>query len=135
MKTYNLFISHSWTYKAFYDNLIRLLDEKPYFKYRNYSVPRDNPIHGTTSDTALRGAIKNQMHPCGVVIILAGVYATYSKWINIEIELARSGFVHSKPIIAIEHLGSEKTSQPVKNAASKIVKWNTDSIVRAIREL
>ena len=38
-----------------------------------------------------------------------------------------------KTIIAIEPWGSEKTSTVVKNAADKIVKWNTDSIVDAIR--
>ena len=38
-----------------------------------------------------------------------------------------------KKIIAIEPWGSEKTSVVVKHAADKIVKWNTDSIVKAIR--
>ena len=38
-----------------------------------------------------------------------------------------------KTIIAIEPWGSEKTSAVVKKAANKIVKWNTDSIVDAIR--
>ena len=38
-----------------------------------------------------------------------------------------------KTIIAIEPWGSEKTSMTVKNAADKIVKWNTDPIVDAIR--
>ena len=51
-------------------------------------------------------------------------------WINIEIELAKS---MNKKIIAIEPWGSERTSSVVKTAAYKIVKWNTDSIVSAIR--
>ena len=75
------------------------------------------------------------MAPVGVVLILAGVYATYSKWINIEIDLAERGFNQPKPIIAIEPWGSEKTSVRVKQAADRIVKWNTESIVNAIREL
>ncbi len=54
----------------------------------------------------------------------------YGKWINIEIELAKS---MNKKIIAIEPWGSERTSAVVKNAADKIVRWNTDSIVSAIR--
>jgi len=41
------------------------------------------------------------MAPCGVVLILAGVYASYSKWIDIEIDLAQDEFTFSKPIIAI----------------------------------
>ncbi|OPY56750.1 MAG: hypothetical protein A4E55_01950 [Pelotomaculum sp. PtaU1.Bin035] len=43
--TYNLFISHSWTYSDAYDKLIGLLNSDPYFSYKNYSVPKDDPIH------------------------------------------------------------------------------------------
>ena len=80
-------------------------------------------------------AIKHHMLPCGVILVLAGVYATYSKWIKKEIALAQRGFVNRKPIVAIEPWGSERTSTVVKEAADRIVKWNTDSIVEAIREL
>ena len=75
------------------------------------------------------------MAPTGAVLILAGVYATYSRWINEEIELAQSGFAVRKSIIAIEPWGSEHTSTRVKKAADRIVGWNTESVVRAIREL
>ena len=129
--TYNLFISHSWAYSDAYDRLIDLLDAKAYFSYRNYSVPKNDPIHHANNDWQLRTAIKAQMQPASCVLILAGVYATYSKWINIEIELAKS---MGKPIIAIQPWGAEKTSIVVKKAANEIVSWNTDSIVNAIRK-
>ena len=127
---YNLFISHSWAYSDQYSGLIRLLDSKPYFQYRNYSVPKNDPIHNAGSDYQLRRAIEAQMRPASCVLILAGVYSTYSKWINIEIELAKQ---LGKKIIAVEYWGSERTSAVVKNAADEVVRWNTDSIVRAIR--
>lgn len=131
--TYNLFISHSWAYGDAYDKLIVLLDSKGgYFPYKNYSVPRNDPIHNAPNQVALRAAIERQIRPASVVVILAGVYSTYSKWINVEIELAKQ---LGKPIIAIEPWGSEKTSKVVKDAADKIVKWQTDSIVNAIREI
>jgi len=63
------------------------------------------------------------------------VYASYSKWIDIEIDLAQDEFTFSKPIIAIAPWGSERTSTVVKNAADRIVKWQTDSVVEAIRDL
>lgn len=127
---YNLFISHSWAYGDAYDKLIRMLDSDRYFKYKDYSVPKNNPIHNAPYDYQLRAAIKNQMQHASCVLILAGVYATYSKWINIEIQLAKE---MNKPIIAIEPWGSEKTSLIVKNNANKIVRWNTSSIIGAIR--
>lgn len=128
--TYNLFISHSWAYTDAYDKLVNMLGSKAYFSYKNYSVPKDDPIHNSPNTALLKQAIKAQMQPASCIIILAGVYSTYSKWISIEIELAQ---LMSKKIIAIEPWGSEKTSSIVKNAADKIVKWNTDSIVDAIR--
>lgn len=127
---YNLFISHSWTYSHTYDNLIGLLDSAPYFYYKNYSVPKDNPIHNAPYDYQLRAAIRNKMQHSSCVLILAGVYSTYSKWINIEIQLAQE---MGKKIIAIEPWASAHTSTVVKNAAHEVVKWNTSSILRAIR--
>ena len=75
------------------------------------------------------------MAPSQVVLILAGVYATYSKWINIEIDLALRGYLNSKPIIAIRPWGNERISEPVRQAADRIVGWNTESVVQAIRDL
>ena len=130
-----MFISHSWSYSDAYKKLIYLLNSRIYFRFCNYSVPRDDPIHSANTDIQLKQAIRNQMSYSSVVLILAGVYATYSRWINIEINLAERGFNSPKPIIAIEPWGSEKTSAQVKQAADRIVRWNTESIVKAIREL
>lgn len=126
---YNIFISHSWSYPNQYEGLIRLLNRNPYFKFRDYSVPKDDPIHNAFSDYALRVAIRHQMQYASCVIILAGVYSTYSKWINIEIQLAKE---MNKPIIAVEPWGAERTSAVVKNAAWATVGWNSDSIIKAI---
>lgn len=128
--TYNLFISHSWNYSDTYDGLVNLLNAKPYFDYKNYSVPKNDPIHNAPYDYQLKAAIRNQMQHASSVLILAGVYSSYSKWINIEIQLAQE---MGKKIIAIEPWGAERTSIVVKNAADETVRWNTDSIVRAIR--
>lgn len=128
--TYNLFISHSWTYGDAYDKLVNMLNNAPNFNYKNYSVPKNDPIHNAPYDYQLRAAIRNQMQHASCVLVLAGVYATYSKWIKIEIELAQE---MGKKIIAIEPWGSERTSTVVKNAADITAGWNTSSIVRAIR--
>ena len=133
MRTHNLFISHSWSYIDHYGRLVELLRNRPYFSFRNYSVPKDDPVHTDGTARELRAAIRRKMAPCGVVLILAGVYATYSKWINEEIDLAKQDFRIPKPIVAIEPWGSQRTSVPVKHAADRIVKWNTNSIVTAIR--
>lgn len=66
------------------------------------------------------------------MLILAGVYSSYSKWINKEIDIAKN--VYNKPIIAVQPWGAERTSKNVKDNADKIVNWNSSSIVDAIRE-
>ncbi|MGL5382802.1 MAG: TIR domain-containing protein [Culicoidibacterales bacterium] len=127
---YNLFISHSWTYDSEYNRLTNLLDSHGYFRYKNYSVPKNDPIHNANNDTQLRAAIRRQMQPASCILILAGVYSTYSKWINIEIELAKE---MNKRIIAIEPWGAQRTSSVVKKSADVCVKWQGISIIEAIK--
>ena len=129
---YNLFISHSWNYSDAYEKLVDLLDNHPYFSYRNYSVPRQEAliIRGSNYRAQLKSKIRNQMYFCNVIIILSGVYASYSNSIQLEIEVAQELV---KPIIAIAPWGADKTSSVVNEAADTIVRWNTSSIVDAIR--
>lgn len=131
LKNYRLFISHSWTYGDAYEKLTKFFDEHSNFKWINYSVPKNDPIHDAPNETALYNAIKDQISPVNCVIILAGVYSTHSKWIKKEIEISKEVF--SKPIVAVEPWGSEKTSQIVKDNADAIVKWQSQSIVDAVR--
>lgn len=131
LKTYKLFIGHSWAYGDAYDKLVKFFNEHPNFSWVDYSVPKNDPIHNAPNETALYNAIKDQMQFTNCVVIMAGVYSTYSKWINKEIEIAKKVF--SKPIVAVEPWGSERTSIVVKNAADEIAKWQSSSIVSAIR--
>lgn len=132
LKTYKLFISHSWAYGDAYEKLVKFFNEHPNFSWVDYSVPRNDPIHNAPSENALYAAIKNQMQFVNCVVMLAGVYSTHSKWINKEIEIAKKVF--SKPLIAIQPWGAERTSQVVKDNADAIVKWQSTSIVSAIRQ-
>jgi len=133
-KTYNIFISHSWSYSDAYEKLIALLEKRPYFKFRDYSVPKDDPIHDAPTSQELYDAIKQQMAPCHVVLVMAGVYATYSIWIRREITIAKTEFHVPKPVIAIKPWRQTNISQFVRENADEIVAWNTDSIVEAIRK-
>jgi len=73
-KTHNLFISHSWAYSDNYDKLVKKLKERPHFFFKDYSVPKNDPIHTKGTDKELYESIKRQISPCGVIIMLAGVY-------------------------------------------------------------
>lgn len=130
MQTFHLFISHSWNYSDAHDNLIKLLTAHPTFDFKNFSVPPHNPIIGAQTDKQLEEAIENKIRPCSAVLIMAGMYSTYSKWINKEIEIAQR---LGKVIIAIKPFAAERTSTVVKDAAHAECAWNTNSIVNAIK--
>ena len=131
--TYHIFISHSWSYKDAYDRLVGLLNERGYFPFKDYSVPKDDPIHDAPNQTVLYNAIKDQISHASVVLIMAGVYASYSKWIDKEIRIAKVEFAFPKPIIAVKPWAQTNLSQLVQDNADEIVGWNTESIVSAIR--
>ena len=131
LKTYRLFISHSWAYGDAYDKLVSFFAEHSNFSWVDYSIPKDDPVHDANNDKQLYDAIKYKIQLVNCVVILAGVYSTYSKWINKEIEISKSVF--SKPLIGVEPWASEKTSKVVKDNADEIVKWQSSSIVSAIR--
>ncbi len=121
-----IFISHSWKYDD-YDKLVTLLDGRTYFDFQESSVPATDPLFG--SDKAVWSAIENKISWCQVVLLTAGVHATYSGSIKREIDLARS---FNKPIIAVVPFGAERTSSLVGHA-TEVVGWRADSIVAAIR--
>ena len=134
-KTYNIFISHSWTYDKHYQQLLNLLNQDENFNFKNYSVPKDDPIHNAEDEAELYDAIKNKISSCSVVLMLTGKYSTYSKWINKEIKIAEDEFTSKKSIIGVEYWGAKQTSKPVKDAADELVKWQSKSIIDAIKKI
>lgn len=131
LRDYELFISHSWTYSDAYESLTAKLNEFPNFAWSDHSVPKKDPIHTNGTDKELYEAIYRKIIGCSCVLILAGVYAIYSKWIDKEIEISKK---LNKPIIAIEPWGAERTSNKVKDSADVVVSFYSSSIISAIRE-
>ncbi len=131
LTNYRLFISHSWSYRDAYEKLVGFFNEHPNFKWSDYSVPKNDPIHNAPTKQELYEAISNKIMLVNCVVILAGVYSTYSEWINKEILIAKH--MYNKPIIAVEPWAAERTSSIVKENATEIVKWQSASIVDAIR--
>lgn len=133
LKTYDLFLSHSWKYNDDYYRLESLLLKARFFKWRNYSVPIHRPLIDPNSPVSVRqleGLIHNQVKPANCVLIIGGMDACYSEWVQKEIEIAQYYF---KPILAIYPIGNVRMPKVVKDAAIELVSWRTESIVSAIR--
>lgn len=130
LKNYRLFISHAWRYHDGYDRIIKFLDDAPYFQYSNYSVPSAKRFESMCV-AKLKEELQDQIRPTQCVLVLGGVYVSYSSWIQYEINYAKS---LGKPIIGIKPWSSQRTPQAVSQAANILVGWNTDSIIGAIRD-
>lgn len=128
---YRLFISHAWHYSEGYERAIKFLNGANNFIYTNYSVPVSKAFIGLNS-YQLGEQLKAQIRPVQCVVILAGMYVSHSAWIQFEIDFAKS---LGKPILGIIPYRAIRTPQAVSNAATKMVSWNSSSIVEGIRAI
>lgn len=130
LKNYHILISHSWDYNDHYEKIVEWLNDAKYFDWSNYSVPLSNPIDAK-SKTELMDKLEKRISCCSCVIILSGMYVSYSDWINFEIDTAME---MGKPIIGVEPWGNERVPQKVATCADIIVGWNSSSVVNAVRD-
>lgn len=108
LKTYDLFISHAWKYNYGYYRLEKILKEAPFFKWRNYSVPVHDPLidpNTPAGKSKLIEELDQQIKPVNCVLVLAGMYAAHSDWIEQEIKIANK---YNKPIIGVKPWGQER---------------------------
>lgn len=131
LKTYVGFISHAWKYHDEYMRLEAMLKSAPLFTFHNASVPRTNCIPPPRTTAKLQSALDEQIRISNVVLILSGMYAAHSDWVNTEINIAAS---YQKPIIGVIPWGQKMIPKIVQDASKEMVHWQTESIVAAIRK-
>jgi hypothetical protein len=129
---YAVFISHSWDYDQEYARLVNLLRKADRFDFRNYSVPQDEKFDTATDDELEEVLREKQIKPASVVVVLAGLYSTHSKWIGKEVRIAKT---EGKPILGVKPWGNNRTSSYVSRHADEMVGWNSSSVVDAVRDL
>lgn len=128
-KLYNLFISHAWGYDFQYQTVVNWLDGSN-LNYRNYSVPKHDPLHAHNK-SQLEKDLTNQIKPASCIIIISGMYAAYSDWIEYEIhEAVRMG----KYIIGLRPWGAQRVPQIIERYADEMIGWNSESLIRAIKD-
>lgn len=130
LKTRMLFISHAWKREEHYLKIVEWFDGATNFSWKNCSVPSTDALPDKTSAGLSAGMIR-QISPAQGVIILAGMYAAHSAWIDYEINQAvRMG----KTIIGVRPWGQERVPLNVQNAANVMVGWNSASVIQAVRD-
>ena len=131
LKTRMIFISHAWTYNEDYWTIIKWFNEESNFSWKNCSVPSHDALPDKTSK-GLSAGMTRQISPAQGVILIGGMYAAHSDWIDYEInEAVRM----SKLIIGIRPWGQERVPLTMQNAATIMVGWNRASLIQAVRDL
>lgn len=133
-RRYGRFISHAWDYTGEYEGLVNLLNSDRSFLWNDLSVPEASPLPALAqlprSYRHLVKQIDERISKSDCLLVLAGMYATHSRWIQSEIEAAKD---FRKPIIGVQPRGNERFPKEVTHAADEMAGWNAASIISAIR--
>ncbi|HDL7359432.1 TPA: TIR domain-containing protein [Yersinia enterocolitica] len=129
-KNYTVFVSHSWDYDKQLSNLKSLIEKNSTITIDYSEVTVDAPIDSEDS-AYIRRVLKNRIISSDVFLVMAGMYTSYSDWMQWEIETAKK---NSIPIIAVKPRGAERIPLIIQNNADVIVGWNSSTIVNNIIE-
>lgn len=128
-KDYKIFISHSWKYPDDLTRLRNLLNQRGYFNVEFQEASHEEPINSANS-AYIKQVLKKKILNSDVVLAISGIYASYSDWIAWEVLTSHQNNV---PIIGVAPWGQERISSTVTQYSIVDVRWNTESIVNAIR--
>jgi len=129
-KTRMLFISHAWAYEEHYNKIVEWFNSDLLFSWKNCSVPSDDALPDKTKKGLAEG-IRRQISPAQGVIVIAGMYAAHSDWIDYEIDEA---IRMEKTIIGVYPRGQQRAPKKIQDAAKVMVNWNSNSIIQAVKE-
>lgn len=128
-KTYYLFISHAWDYSEHYDKIKQWLDEDS-ISWKDYSVPVSKPID-IDKKKELKEKLTSKITLSSAIIVVSGMYAAYSEWIDYEIDEAVR---MDKVIIGVKPWGQERVPVKIQDNATVMVGWNKSSVINAIKD-
>ena len=129
-KDYKVFISHSWSNSDDLTKLRELLKGRGYFNIEFKEVSKFEPIDSDNA-TYIKSRLRQKISDSDIVIGLAGVYASHSDWMVWELDTALNKDI---PIIGVIPRGNVRSSTAVTSRSKEDVRWNTESIVAAIRK-
>lgn len=128
-KEYKLFISHSWDHDDVLQDLKNRIDSRGYFPATYTQIEKNCPIDSENA-WVIKANITKRLQESDVVLAIAGVYASYSEWMQWEMDKAKELGLR---VIGVIPRGQEHISHEVFNRSAVDVHWNADSIVDAIR--
>jgi len=128
-REFKVFISHSWTRSGHLNRLQNLLVTRGYFPVIFTESSIYNPIN-SMNEPYVRKRLAERIQESHIMLVIGAVYATRSEWMPWEMKAAQ---LYDVPIIGVIPWGNRYVSTVVQQHAVEIVRWNTESIVAAIR--
>ncbi|MDH4462060.1 MAG: TIR domain-containing protein [Flectobacillus sp.] len=128
-RDYKIFVSHSWSHSDDLEALRGILNERGYFNVEFTEASKEVPINSENA-SYIKMVLKNRITNSDIVLAIAGVYASHSDWMVWELATAKNNEI---PIVGVIPRGQERISQEVYQSSIVNVRWNTESIVDAIR--
>jgi len=128
-KEYKIFISHSWQYTDTLEALRNLINSRGYFSATYEESTRDKPIN-SDDESYVKRRLAQKISDSDIILALAGVYASHSSWMEWELDKA---IELGTPIVGVIPRGQERISTVVSSRSVTDVRWNTESIIAAIR--
>jgi hypothetical protein len=128
-KEYKIFISHSWQYTGTLEALRNLINARGYFSATYEESTKDEPIN-SDDESYVKRRLAQKIGNSEVILALAGVYASHSSWMQWELDKAIELGI---PVIGVIPRGQDRISTIVSSRSAVDIKWNTESIVSAIR--
>ncbi len=128
-KEYKIFISHSWQYTNTLEALRNLINARSHFSATYEESTKDKPIN-SEDEGYVKIRLAQKIGNSNIVLALAGLYASHSSWMEWELDKAIQLGI---PIVGVIPSGQERISTIVSSRSKIDVRWNTESIISAIR--
>lgn len=131
----NLFFSYYFKNSIEYTSIISKLEDRGYFSFKNSSLDEENSAKTTSQ---IKNDINAKIDWAGTVVVLIGPGTYTRSWVNYEIDYAEQ---KGKRVVGVYLYGQSSSKIPSSLRALKdsdykelaLVRWNSDSIVDAIR--
>ncbi len=102
-----------------------------YFNIEFQEASPSEPINSSNANY-IKQRLRTKILGSNALLGLAGIYASHSEWMNWELETAYNNNI---PIIGVIARDQERISSVVNNYSITNVRWNTERIVEAIRNI
>jgi hypothetical protein len=120
----HFFASHSWTHSHRRERLHAIL--RPWERgldFQDYSISRAHPLN-TDTDPELARELRGIIFGMDALLIMAGMYANNSAWMQFEIDMA---FAFNVPIIPILYDAHMRTPGNAAACFTQAASWASSS--------